>query len=51
MPIAYKHWFLERLQKELASGENVTQDTAKGPSTPQRNINLKHLQNMFSQNK
>lgn len=46
MPVAYKHWFLKRLKEELDKPDQ-NQDTAVGPRTPQRNINMKQLQNMF----
>jgi hypothetical protein len=46
MPVAYKHWFLKRLEAEL-SKEGASQDTAQGSATPQRNINMRQLQNMF----
>jgi hypothetical protein len=50
MPVAYKHWYLKRLEREL-SKEGASQDTAAGPQTPQRSINLRQLQTMFSQPK
>ena len=49
MPVAYKHWFLRRLSKELAK-EGESQDTAAGPRTPGRAINMKQLQGMFARN-
>ena len=51
MPVMYKHWFLKRLEKELSKDGTVTQDTARGPATPQRNINMRQLQEMFSRPK
>lgn len=50
MPVAYKHWYLERLKKEL-SESNANQDTSRGPETPSRAINMRQLQNMFGGNK
>lgn len=50
MPVAYKHWYLKRLERELAK-EGVSQDTARGTQTPQRAINLRQLQTVFSQPK
>lgn len=46
MPVAYKHWLLNRLKQELEKPDQ-NQDTAVGPRTPRRNINMKQLQNMF----
>lgn len=50
MPVAYKHWYLKRLEREL-SKDGASQDVATGPQTPQRAINLRQLQTMFSQPK
>lgn len=47
MPVVYKEWFINRLSKELSKGE-TSQDTAVGPSTPQRRINFQQLQKAFS---
>jgi hypothetical protein len=52
MPVAYKHWFLQRLQKELSKEDTSSnQDTARGSQTPQRNINMRQLQSMFTNSK
>jgi hypothetical protein len=50
MPVAYKHWYLDRLRRELDKGD-TSQDTAQGSQTPQRNINLRRLQSMLSESK
>ncbi len=49
MPVIYKHWFLKRLEKEMLKDDGSTEPT-HGSSTPQKNINMRNLQNMFGKN-